>query len=89
MKRFNVNYNVYVRLTEIGLDELRRQHEEFKKSWSGAGEFATPNVNEKGYSRFQMHDLMNKFGHMMVNGFRVPFETDILFQDYDLDDAEE
>jgi len=77
MKPFNVNDYVKVKLTEAGINELRNQHEELKKR-GYEGDFKTPEVDENGYTKYQLHYLMNLFGHLMHLGFCVPFETEIL-----------
>ncbi len=75
---FNVNYWVKVKLKENGIAELERQHEELQKMFPKVGKFKSPKMDEHGYSMFQMHDLMNRFGHMMQLGLDCPFETTII-----------
>lgn len=80
MKEFNVNHNVKVKLTQIGIDELKRQHDDLAWCFPSMKNecFVPPKVDENGYSTFQMHVLMSTFGHLCQNGFSVPFETTIL-----------
>lgn len=80
--RFNVNEWVKVKLNDIGIQELQRQHNELDKAIKANGgkgftEFSL-SPDKDGYYKFQMHSLMQKFGHMMYLGGRVPFETDII-----------
>ena len=78
-KEFNINYYVKVKLTQVGKDELLRQHKEWLiKIPSLKREFTLPKEDEDGYSKWQMHSLMNSFGHLMSIGFNTPFETEIL-----------
>jgi len=86
MKRlyYNVNSNVWVRLTPLG-------HEIHKKFWAEALkgstiEHAIPvlKVDEDGWTEFQMWDLMCIFGHHLYNGCKPPFETYIRFRGDDV-----
>jgi Mn-dependent DtxR family transcriptional regulator len=77
---FNVNDYVYVRLTDEGkkvmADGLRKLglREELITDIISGKEKET----KDGWTRFQLHDLMNTFGHVMINGNpRLPFETRI------------
>jgi len=79
--KFNINNYVYVRLREPGRIELKKQHEELNKSFGGKlGDYTAPKEDGNGWSRWQMHDLMNRFGHMTSCGFDPPFETEIKFE---------
>ena len=71
---FNMNYNVKVKLTKIGLDELERQHNVRRASFPMAfKEFIAPKVDSDGFSEWQMWCLMGELGHLLGNGFDVPF----------------
>lgn len=81
MKRqyYNINSNVWVKLTPKG-------HELYKKFWEEALkgstiENATPTLktDERGWTEFQMWDLMCIFGCHLYNGCVSPFETNIKF----------
>ena len=73
--KFNMNNSVKVKLNDIGRVELKRQHDELYSDLKLNKEYVEKNTDSDGYSSFQMHDLMHKFGHMMVMGFETPFET--------------
>lgn len=80
--RFNINNYVWVKLTPIGLKVL-------EKDWSRGkhGYKYTPKVPDSdGYTKWQLWDLMNRFGFELHNGFNVPFETDIYFEKKDLNE---
>lgn len=78
MIEFNVNNYVWVKLTGVGIKELERQHRELREAFPGiGGNFEPPKSDDEGWSKWQMHDLMNRFGHMMSCGMQVPFETTI------------
>lgn len=81
MIEFNVNHGVMVKLTNVGVEELRRQHEELREHFPKLRQFVPPKTDSEGWSNFQMHDLMNKFGHMMVMGSGLPIETEILLEE--------
>jgi len=75
---FNMNHYIKVKITKIGLDELERQHNEYKKVYPLAfKEFIAPNVDEDGFSKWQMWSLMCQLGHLLGNGFSVPFMPEI------------
>ncbi len=83
MKEFvpiNLNDHIKVKLTEKGIAELRRQHEEHRKTFPSLGEFKEPEVDEDGYSTFQIWPLMNELGHMFENGFDPPMKPGVLIE---------
>jgi hypothetical protein len=73
----NINYNIYVKLTEAGRNELRKQHDELRKEFPSLRKYEDPDVDKDGYSKFQMHSLMQSLGHMCGIGFVMPFETHV------------
>lgn len=77
---FNVNYDVYVRLTQVGRMELQRQHFEL---YLHIGKLNTPYVppveDAGGWSKWSMWDLMNRLGPLCRMGCDVPFETTVEF----------
>lgn len=78
---FNVNDCVFIKLTDVGLAELKKQHSELAKAFpSISAIFTPPPVDEYGFSKWQLHSLMSTFGHLMNPGFSVPFETTIRIQ---------
>ncbi|MCP5005791.1 MAG: hypothetical protein GY941_17920 [Planctomycetes bacterium] len=79
--KFNINEYVKVKLTKIGLDEMERQHALLKKEFPKMKEFKRPEVDDNGYSRFQLHVLMSRFGHMCTLGSQPPFEMEIIIYD--------
>lgn len=76
---FNINHNVYVKLNEIGIEELKRQHEELLASFPKLEnhEFKLPVTDQEGWSKWQMHNLMSSLGHLCTIGFEPPFEPNI------------
>lgn len=73
--KVNINEYVKVKLTEEGFAILRQQHKDF---WESVGKpdhkHIEPKVDEEGYSKFQLHVLMNQFGGYMRLGRLSPFE---------------
>ena len=77
---FNVNHIVYVKLTQIGRLELERQHEKLQQTFPNIRDHQPKKEDENGWSSWQMHKLMNTFGHLCYNGASLPFETGIQFE---------
>ena len=73
--KFNMNNSVKVKLNDIGHAELKRQHDALYSEMNIDREYVERSIDSDGHSSFQMHDLMNTFGHMMVMGCKTPFET--------------
>lgn len=76
--KVNVNEWVKVKLKAEGIAELERQHNELRERLPKLKPFSPPKTDDEGYTKFQLHCLMNRFGHMMVLGAEPPFELDIL-----------
>jgi repressor LexA len=76
----NINENVKIKLLERGLKELERQHEELRKLSPSIGPWRPPAVDEDGYSKMQLWNLMQDLGHLCSMGFEPPFETEIIFE---------
>jgi len=86
MKSFNINDTVKVKLTEAGRNILRDRHDEAYSSvpqFIEKPEYKLPEVDSNGYTKFQLHELMNIFGGSLYN-WALPFETTILFRNEDL-----
>lgn len=76
--KFNINGYVKVKLNDSGITELKRQHKKLSESFPKLGEFKSPKVDDDGYSKFQMHDLMLRLGHLCQLGFEPPFDANII-----------
>lgn len=79
--KFNINQYVLVKLTEDGKKILREDHYEF---WRKVGrqppyQYSEPKEDSEGYSKFQLWDLMSKLGPYCTLGFKLPFDTEIIF----------
>ena len=78
---FSMNDNVLVKLTDIGLTELKRQHSELRKSFPILPPYSPMPTDDNGYTKFQLHTLMTTFGHMPFVGYEPPFEIEIKLAD--------
>jgi hypothetical protein len=78
--KFNINDHVKVKLTKAGREELKKQHEKLKLTFPKLGEWQERKVDEDGYSRFQMHDLMSIFGVLLTPCRELPFNTEIIIE---------
>lgn len=80
--KFNMNETVKVRLKQSGHDILRQQHDEIDRQIrSRGGRGLGPlriNIDDDGYTAFQMWDLMQRFGEHMTIGFEPPFHLDVI-----------
>lgn len=81
---FNINDDVFVKLTDFGREELKRQHEKLYSSIPSplrTDKFELPKEDAEGWSKWSMWVLMNAFGPLLHNGGKVPFETEILIEE--------
>ena len=96
MKQINLNSQVKVKLTEEGIKILENNHNCLLKQYGGGekakklfGEFVPSEVDENGYSSFQLWVLMNTFGNYMYNGnMNPPIEMNIIVENQYLEKVE-
>ena len=75
---FNINNTVYVKLTDLGVCIMKAKHKEMQSQHVNYNTpFIEKEVDEDGFSTWQMWDLMSMFGSNIVMGLTLPFETDI------------
>ena len=80
MVTININQAVRVKLTEVGLAELKRQNDEMKAAYPKIDfEPMATKVDSDGYTVFQLHTLMYQLGHLLVAGGEMPFDSEIQF----------
>lgn len=77
--KFNLNDCVKVKLSDKGLELMRKEHEEFEdvfaaKRGGKRKPFTPPPVDKDGYSTWQLWHLMQTFGKHISLGLRTPFE---------------
>jgi len=77
--QFNVNRTVKVKLTEYGRECLRRNYDELSAGYNGKlkWEFELPKEDAEGWSKWQMHSLMEQLGRYMRLGCACPFDPNI------------
>ena len=76
----NMNDFVYVKLKPAGIAALEKRHRELLITFPGIGEFQPPKEDLEGYSKWQMHQLMSTFGHLVgIGGLGLsePFNLDV------------
>lgn len=75
---FNLNEDVYVRLTERGRQILRDNHAEAFRVASRRPDYVEPKEDEQGFSKWPLYMLFQQFGTEMVLGNHpLPFDTEI------------
>lgn len=72
--KFNINHKVKVRLTDIGRTIHRK---DFDQLGMKSLNYAPPEEDSRGWSEWQLWELMRLFGPHLYNGCCVPFETEI------------
>lgn len=78
--KININDYVYVKLTQTGIDELKRQHNEFSDLFPKTVKEFELKTDENGYTRFQLWCLIQYLGHLCVIGGKLPFETEMIIK---------
>jgi hypothetical protein len=84
---FNINDNVYVKMTDEGRRIHRQAHDDLNAHIRSVSpkvprfEYHPPAEDEDGWSKWQLWELMASFGAHMHNGCRVPFELTIRIPD--------
>ena len=83
MMDFNLNSDVFVRLTPEGRRLHKKAHDELNTHLyrinpkAKRAPYYTPEEDEDGWSKWQLWDLMASFGEHIYNGCRPPFELNI------------
>lgn len=78
--KFNINHTIKVKLLEKGYKHLCNEHNKYildTNNKKTIDDFEKE-VDEDGFTTFQMWDFMNKFGEVSFNGFDLYYETNIL-----------
>ena len=93
-KEFSINNDVKIRLTEEGINVLKKQHEEMVNSYPNQplvremfGDFKMPEVDENGYTQKRLWEVMKEFGqYCHIGNNNPPFELTIEISEEDLKD---
>lgn len=74
---FNVNEYVSVKLNDLGKKILLAEYAELKSVFPKLPPYQEEAVDENGFTKFQLWNLMLTFGPHMRLGAEMPFETTI------------
>ena len=74
---FNLNTHVWVQLTDRGRKRMKEKHKEDEIFVKRKLATCFPEEDENGWSRWQMHCLMETFGSITGIGMRHPFNINI------------
>lgn len=77
MKIFNINNYVRVKLNDQGRKICKDYHDNLFKNSRMKPEYTPPAEDDDGWSKWQMWELMQKFGPHIYLGGEVPFDTQI------------
>lgn len=91
MKTLNINSEVRIKLTPFDIKRLKENYEEIRKDYPHVtDEFKLPEVDENGFSKMPLWEVMNNFGDLLFNGSsNPPFEINIQIDDADLEESKE
>lgn len=89
MRKLNLNDYVYVHLTEEGLKVLKERYEALKAKYPYIGPYYDRPIDDDGYTRFQLWELMEIFGEYIKFNARLVFDPNIMIEDFSFDDADE
>lgn len=79
--KFNINKYVKVRVTPYGRSLLEKQHAELMEMIPECGRHPFRlDIDQDGYSKFQLWDLMSRLGQYCQMGVEQPFETEVVFE---------
>lgn len=94
MKALNINSIIKVKLTVKGIDIFYHQYDEINKKLKEFGcnafEPCMPQIDEQGYTEFQLHEFMNLYGQYMVIGLQEVIKPlNIYIKDEDIKEIKE
>jgi len=94
MFEFNINNIVYVKLKKEGYEHLAKMH---RKLFGGniedpfpemrTAEYYKKRADKEGWSQFQMHVFMSKFGEVMHVGTTNMFSAVMRFDNEDMENV--
>lgn len=76
----NMNEWVKVKLTDYGIEVLKKQHKELQRILKTNREFTPPETDDGGYVKFQLWDLFERFGSHVGLCKAKCFEFEILIE---------
>lgn len=76
--KLNLNEQVKVKLTDLGLKILEDDYNRLKMSIPHLEDYMPLKIDAQGYSKMQLHELMSKFGkYMCMDISDLPIEMNI------------
>ena len=83
---FNINNYVEIKLTQYGKDILKEKEDKIFTEYPSLKEYLYKyKVNNRGYLKLQLWEVMNIFGDHLGNGCDTPFEMDIKMEVKDVE----
>ena len=74
MIEYNLDKTVYVRLNNIGRDIYKNYIQNLNSNLS-----TEPEIDENGYTKFQLWDLIHIFGEYIDLGLPTPFDKNCIY----------
>lgn len=74
MIEYNLNKTVYVKLNNIGRDIYKNYIQSLNSNLS-----TEPEIDENGYTKFQLWDLIHIFGEYIDLGLPTPFDKNCIY----------
>lgn len=86
MKQLNINNSVWVKLTPLGKEIYKKHWYELLTAGGYVRDLNPPKLRtKKGWTEFQLWELMSIYGEHLHMGSSNPFDTTIRFDENDLD----
>ena len=83
---FNINNYVEIKLTQYGKDILKEKEDKIFTEYPSLKEYLYKyKVNNRGYLKLQLWEVMNIFGDRFCDGCDAPFEMDIKMEVKDVE----
>lgn len=74
MIEYNLNKTIYVKLNDVGKDIYKNYIQNLNSNLS-----TEPEVDENGYTKFQLWDLIHIFGECIGLGLQTPFDKNCIY----------
>lgn len=74
MIEYNLNKTIYVKLNDVGKDIYKNYIQNLNSNLS-----TEPEVDENGYTKFQLWDLIHIFGECIGLGLPTPFDKNCIY----------